>query len=854
MYKPTSLLALLFIYFTFLFCASALFDSFERSLLNPVELAKKDEVRKLIQSLAELGDQLVPEPDDLDEPVCLQGKDYGAKKLLKVLQELEEVREVEMELQYQASLHKREAESSEEIEQVSNTTTAPRTNGTVTAVPKINGTISLMIEGTAGTAASNEARLVYNFVMGRMKVVNPKFTTEWIEKARPYRERINIVTFNHAGGTLSATARNAVNIAIANQTHVVIGPNSDNIVPLTSAVLSIFDIPQIGFRATNPALADKTDYPNFSRPVPNYSKWGDGMAKLVHHYGWKRVVFLCTNDLRGSTASAAFSKYALEHDIEIMYSKLLDPTVTVTKGSFKDICEAIKQLNVKIIVAPFGASAAVNLFTSAMEVGLIGDDYVWILTEDVLGGPIKFNLYNPTNGYNYSTEILDEWLPGALGIGSKIGAGPLFYESFAPDLLALLKSIGQNYVLNDIPAYVTYFNDALLTVIFAFGDLYEKGIPFDNSKELLKAIRRQSFMGVTGPVSYDENGERVGYLMDILHYVKGRGYFSAGYIENSTHFVFTEDIVWRDGTTNIPPDRAPPQDKFISKGLVIFFFALASLLIVVAIIIMIITSTSKDVIVVQHSGFFFLMTILVGALIMISSVYVMGVDMQFVSRETMDRLCMLQVWMVGYGFVFIFGSLFAKSLRILILTNEPNLSKIQHLEKKMLLLMLAVLLGETIILIVWSVKDPLRVVDKLSSSELDMAYFCESESKGYPLAWIIYKGLFLVGGIILAYMSRNIENRFNESKLIAFSIYNVFLISAVATPICFLIDNQPDVTFAIKSLGVIGISVITTGMLFGGMVYIIFIGKISSSSRSHSASGHSNNSRSGSRSSLEAKY
>eukprot|EP01097_Dermamoeba_algensis_P011712 TRINITY_DN9195_c0_g1_i1.p1 TRINITY_DN9195_c0_g1~~TRINITY_DN9195_c0_g1_i1.p1 ORF type:complete len:360 (-),score=106.28 TRINITY_DN9195_c0_g1_i1:161-1129(-) len=290
-------------------------------------------------------------------------------------------------------------------------------------------------------------------------------------------------------------------------------------------------------------------------------------------------------------------------------------------------------------------------------------------------------------------------------------------------------------------------------------------------------------------------------------------------------------IVWIDGTTDIPVDVPPPDQIFISDPLAIFFFVLAAVLILPSLCLLILITVKRNVVIIQHSGFMYLSLMLIGVMGLLSSVYIFGMDMNHVSQSRMDDLCVLQVWFVGISFIFLFSPLFMKSVRILWITRLPTLDAASHIDKKIMLIIFATLIIEIIILGVWTGRDPLKTKE-ISKSSNEIYYFCESESLAYPIVWLIYKGILLCLGILIGYMTRNFDKRFNESKVIAFSIYNTFIISVIVVPLAF-IQKEPNVHFIIKCIGVIGIALGSCAMMFVGKLSILVHG------HSNAQSGHS---------------
>jgi hypothetical protein len=95
-----------------------------------------------------------------------------------------------------------------------------------------------------------------------------------------------------------------------------------------------------------------------------------------------------------------------------------------------------------------------------------------------------------------------------------------------------------------------------------------------------------------------------------------------------------------------------------------------------------------------------------------------------------------------------------------------------------------VLLGELILLCVYSFTSGLvRPIVKQSKSDSLLQYVqCAAPSSSVQLGLLIalfaYNIILVIAGVIIAYLTRNVDSAFNESKYIGFTMY-VYLLSAI---------------------------------------------------------------------------
>jgi len=79
-----------------------------------------------------------------------------------------------------------------------------------------------------------------------------------------------------------------------------------------------------------------------------------------------------------------------------------------------------------------------------------------------------------------------------------------------------------------------------------------------------------------------------------------------------------------------------------------------------------------------------------------------------------------------------------------------------------------------------------------------------------------YKGFVLLVGMFLAFETRKVKIKsLNDSRFIAMSIYGAVIVSVTLTPIGFLLQNFPNVQYAI-----IGIMILFTTSLILALVFV----------------------------------
>ncbi|KAJ3213191.1 hypothetical protein HK099_007525 [Clydaea vesicula] len=211
----------------------------------------------------------------------------------------------------------------------------------------------------------------------------------------------------------------------------------------------------------------------------------------------------------------------------------------------------------------------------------------------------------------------------------------------------------------------------------------------------------------------------------------------------------------------------------------------------------------REVKVFQAASPVFLFLIVVGANISYIGAYVQ-------INELSAFTCVAAQWFKYLGFAMVFGSLLIKTYRIEIIFN----SKSKKISIRDALL--------TIYTIITSIRPyvshnlkPGNVIDNeiVSVFQTDL---CEYQWFNYVLLGIVL--LTLLYGCFLIFSVRNTPSAFNESKWIAFSIYNWTFVGIIVQIIIITAITNPDMIYAAEAVMVI--------LTQTGVVALLFIPKI----------------------------
>ena len=185
--------------------------------------------------------------------------------------------------------------------------------------------------------------------------------------------------------------------------------------------------------------------------------------------------------------------------------------------------------------------------------------------------------------------------------------------------------------------------------------------------------------------------------------------------------------------------------------------------------------------------------------------------------------CAAFSWLIQLGFTVTFAPLFAKAYRIYRIFGRRKLSVVKISNRRLLAAVILTILADVILLSVWhSVAPPtVSVIVQLTTTATGTI-----QQNGYPqCAWNgtsasfmgVECGIKVVSlclGVMLAFSTRQVTDRFNDSKSISLSIYNLVFALVVILPILVLIDAVGNVRILLLLFCIAEIGFVTLGVLF----------------------------------------
>ncbi|KAJ6766996.1 IONOTROPIC GLUTAMATE RECEPTOR [Salix purpurea] len=289
-------------------------------------------------------------------------------------------------------------------------------------------------------------------------------------------------------------ARAAVKLIEKDKVEVIIGMERWDEAALVADIGSQAKVPVISFSgpAITPPLASSR-WPFLIRMARSDSNQIRCIAAVVQSYNWRRVVTVYEDYAYGGDAGmlALLSKALQDVGSEIEYNLILppfslisDPKDVVQKELGKLHSEKIQSR--VFIVLQSSLPMVIHLFREAKEMGFVGKDMVWILTDTVT------DLLDTVN-----TSVIHS-MEGALGIKNYHYDNTTFYQTFLTQFRQNFNSDYPEEGYTDEPGfYALRAYDSISIITQAMDGLSRST---SNPKVFLDKILTTSFVGLSGEI------------------------------------------------------------------------------------------------------------------------------------------------------------------------------------------------------------------------------------------------------------------------------------------------------------------------------------------------------------------
>ncbi|KAJ0984475.1 hypothetical protein J5N97_002831 [Dioscorea zingiberensis] len=396
-----------------------------------------------------------------------------------------------------------------------------------------------LVSGARPEVVNIGAVLSYDSIVGRVaKVaieaavadVNANSTVLGGTKLNLIMENANGSAFIGAIGAFQLLEKNAI---------AIIAPESSPIAHVVSFISNGLQVPLISFAATDPNLSS-LEFQFFLRMTQSDSYQMTAMADLIYYNGWRHVIAIFIDDEYGRNGI-----YSLEDELAKTRSKIsykIALPAGVTSDVISSMLEKSKLIGIRVYVVHVNAGSGLQVFSSAQQLQMITDEYVWLATDWL----------STTLDSSDSVLISPSYLQGVVGFRQYIPQSKQ-KDAFVSRWSKLQR---QKIVSSQLNTYALYAYDTVWAIAHALRDFldestdiiytsnhtfqntnmwmqFEKLKTFRDGQLLLDKLLLLNFTGMTGHIQFDSNHNLIKGVYEVINIVKSRihtvGYWTSQY-------------------------------------------------------------------------------------------------------------------------------------------------------------------------------------------------------------------------------------------------------------------------------------------------------------------------------------
>jgi len=585
----------------------------------------------------------------------------------------------------------------------------------------------------------------------------------------------------------------------------VVGGMSSSISIVVQDVISAWNIPQISPSATAPQLSNKDVYPTFSRVCSSADIEADIVVAMSKLYGWTELSIISTLDAYGSAAAQDLLTHAADSGISIHEHLVVDPYLHAYDEPLKRMVAA----NPRVLVLLVGVESINNVILSMHRVGL--NPPATISADSIA-------LTNITE-FAHEVGVPDSYFSGWVIFGQPGGTGQKF-DDFMLELKGLDTSLwpGVSRITGSSPMIVSCF-DAVTVMVDSIKRCVESSCDPRNGTEMLPFVRSVDLVGLTGHITLDEAGDRSG-TFDVRN-VKSNMQNTIGRFSYEEGLHLYEQVVWPDGTTNVPLAVIPREQIWLKWSSVagIVISIVAAMGIGLSIFMMLVIYWQKESPVILTATWPFLILMCCGAIVGFSSVWV------WIGRPQ-PYLCILRMWIPPLAFVIMLSPLLAKTWRLMRIFSLSTF-KVEPIPISALVIIVSALTSVQIIIsIVWTILGSSKVVIVNDIHNPKYAFVTCEHTKANKIASYVtyaYNGLLILIGCYLAFKVRKLPKDFNESLWIVRAIYNTLLFAGLIIILGYSLSTWISTVTILICVCTLGICFGSIGLIMAPKIWELYV-------------------------------
>nr|XP_012147462.1 PREDICTED: uncharacterized protein LOC100877668 [Megachile rotundata] len=618
---------------------------------------------------------------------------------------------------------------------------------------------------------------------------------------------------------------------------LLLGTACSEVTETLAKIVPYWNVIQVSFGSTAPALSDSTEFPLFLRTVAPDSSHNSARIALIKHFGWDTVTALSQT---GDMYSLAVNDLVTELE---QANITCTATITFAENDYKEQLRSLKELDTRIIIGSFSPRLAPRVFCEAWKLGMHGGDYAWILPGDTIDLSGMAGNWWHSGPEECTPSQLSQTLDGLIivkshgsALGNEISSSGLTSSKFTSELakrgVTLSKFAAQTYDAVWAIALGLERTEALLNKDNTSLSQYTHTRK-DIALRLLEQLKLLRFIGVSGPVSFD-GADRVGitafYQMH-GHVIRRIAIFSpedGKLIMNCPGCAITR---WPGG--HPPAARRVCRLRVVTVAPAAFLAVtcLASVGVTLALAFLAFNLHFRKHKSIKLSSPRLNNMAAVGCGLVYGAVILLGLDHATLpdSNDYYPTVCTARVYLLSAGFSLAFGSMFTKTYRVhrIFTRSRSGVVKNKLLQDTQLISLICVLLLiDGLVVTLWVTFDPMQrhlrnLTLEINPQDRGVVYqpqveVCRSQHTNSWLgALYIYKGLLLIVGVYMAWETRHVKiPALNDSQYIGMSVYFVVITSGIVVVLANLISDRATLAFVTITALILASTTTTLVLLF----------------------------------------
>ncbi|KAJ3307304.1 hypothetical protein HDV03_001789 [Kappamyces sp. JEL0829] len=577
--------------------------------------------------------------------------------------------------------------------------------------------------------------------------------------------------------------------------NAVVGSGYSAMTKLSALISSVSKIPQCCGSSTNAALSSKATYPYFFRTIPTDEAQAKAFVGYLLGQGWTTVATACSTDDYGAGLNDAFVSFARAANITVLTQQKVD--IGAPGAQAQNAALNLQAANARIILF-FGYETEFKaIIDQAALLGMFGKGYAWMGSDGVtsiIGGsndPKYAGVLFTYPSERVSGPAADQFDAYWKANRTLMTSNPYYMQSgvnstgvYGYFMAACVDALvlGMHRLLQDNPSFtVQDLVSGKLRDKFVIPDTFQ----FPNATTS------------TGSLSFDENGDRLGNFEIWNIKTDGVPALTAIYVSASQQTELVGTYVYPGGTASLPKAVILPSEvaDFIDLkdttgllGASLFLVGMSTCIVTFGMYLhyrnsVVIRTSSFNVGVVMQLC---IMAALFQLIVMIGN------------PVTNTAICAVDSMIIPLAFSLYYGCVYAKNLRLYQIFN-PSISVYVKTDARVFAYGCVWMVPNLVVLIVWNAISSIAPVATTARFSMGVYYWtCASASSSTGsniiLVLFLYNGIILINNLYMAFITRTVDEKYSEAKLIAVSIYNMTIVMIFTLAILF----TPSLSFRLK--------------------------------------------------------